>query len=619
MAENGIGWAALGSLAGNGPAARGPAPGTLRRILRYAHPYRGGLLALCLLVLAGSAAIVATPLLLQAIVEVGIARRDTDTVVLLAGLAAAVAVGEGLLSYAQRMVSARIGESIIYDLRTELVRHIQRMSLTFFTQVHTGALVSRLNTDVIGAQRALTSTLAGLLANVVAVVSVVATMFVVSWPVAVIAVLLLPAFFLIGRVAARGLRSVARAQMGVNADLAATAVERFSAAGAMLVMLYGRDDDEAGAFARHAGRARDLGIVSVRRGQLLMVTLTGAAAIATAAVYGVGGALVAGGAMQLGALIALVALIGRLYGPVAGLVNVHVDVMNAMVSFERVFAVLDLKPPVLDSGRRGPIEPAVPPRVSFDQVSFAYPTTDQLTAAGLDEVRLPGRRGGTGVLHGVSFELRPGTVTALVGPSGAGKTTIGHLLARLYDPDSGAVRINDVDLREYRLGAVREAVGVVSQETFLFHDTIRANLHYARPDAAEADLERALEAAQLLEFVRGLPLGLDTVVGDRGQRLSGGERQRLALARLFLKSPAIVVLDEATAHLDGVSERLVQEALREILRGRTALVMAHRLSTIRSADAIVVLADGLIVEEGGHEALLARQGLYASLYLSPGG
>ncbi|MFY1632252.1 ABC transporter ATP-binding protein [Solwaraspora sp. WMMB335] len=618
MAESGIGWVALGSLVGNGPAERRLAPGTLRRILRYARPYRVGLLILCLLVLAGSAAIVATPLLLQAIVEVGIARQDTTAVAALATIAAIVAVGEALLSYAQRMVSARIGESIIFDLRTELVRHIQRMSLTFFTQVHTGALVSRLNTDVIGAQRALTSTLAGLLANVVAVVSVIVTMFVVSWPVAVIAVLLLPAFFVTGQVVARGLRSVARAQMGVNAEMASTAAERFSASGAMLVMLYGRDHDEATAFSRHAGRARELGVVSVRRGQILMVTLTGVAAIATAGVYGLGGVLVTEGSMQLGALIALVALIGRLYGPIAGLINVHVDVMNAMVSFERVFAILDLKPPVVDSGRKGPVDPTEPPRVRFDQVSFAYPATDQLTTAGLDEVRLPGRRSGTSVLHTVSFELRPGTVTALVGPSGAGKSTIGHLLARLYDPDSGSIRINGIDLRDYRLGAVRAAVGVVSQETFLFHDTIRTNLCYARPDASDADLYRALEAAQLLEFVQGLPLGLDTVVGDRGQRLSGGERQRLALARLFLKSPVIVVLDEATAHLDGVSERLVQQALREVLRGRTALVMAHRLSTIRSADAIVVIADGKVVEKGGHDTLLAREGLYASLYRSSG-
>ncbi|MGI8676988.1 MAG: ABC transporter ATP-binding protein [Nocardioidaceae bacterium] len=588
--------------------------GTVRRVMRFAQPYTRQIIGFLVLVVIDAGLVVATPLLFKKIVDDGVLRQDTALVVTLALIVAGLAFVEAALTLTQRYFSARIGEGLIYDLRTRVFSHVQRMPLAFFTRTQTGALVSRLNNDVIGAQRAFTSTLSGVVSNVISLVMVTLVMLLLSWQITLVAFLLLPLFLLPARWAGRKLAGLTREQMQVNADMGTSMTERFHVGGALLVKLFGRSDDEDQAFERRAAGVRDLGVRIAMSSRIFFSALTLVAALATALVYGIGGVMGARGTLSVGTLLALAALMGRLYGPLTGLSNVHVDVMTAFVSFERVFEVLDLPAMIRDNPQARPLPSDAPASVEFDAVTFRYPGADEVSLASLESVASVDTSSGEEVLHEVSFRVQPGEMVALVGHSGAGKSTITHLVARLYDVNTGAVRVGGVDVREVTQESLRSAVGYVTQDAHMFHDTIAANLRYAYPDATEQQMYEALRAAQILDLVQSLPHGLETVVGDRGYRLSGGERQRLAIARLLLKAPRIVVLDEATAHLDSESELAVQQALDSALAGRTSLVIAHRLSTIRQADRILVVDAGRIVEQGTHEQLLDRQGLYADLY-----
>jgi len=589
-------------------------PGTTRRIVRFAKPYTTAIVGFLVLVILDSALIVATPLLFKKIVDDGVLQQDTGIVVWLSLLVAGIAFVEAGLTLAQRWYSARIGEGLIYDLRTQVFAHVQQMPLAFFTRTQTGALVSRLNNDVIGAQRAFTSTLSGVVSNVISLIMVTAAMLFLSWRITAVAFLLLPLFLLPARWAGRKLAALTREQMQLNADMGTSMTERFHVGGALLVKLFGRTAAEEDAFARRAAGVRDLGIRIAMNSRIFFSALTLVAALATALVYGIGGVMGANGDLSVGTLLALAALMSRLYGPLTGLSNVRVDVMTALVSFERVFEVLDLPAMIRDRDEARALPPDAPASVEFDHVTFRYPGADEVSLASLESVAREDTGRGDVVLHDVSFRVAPGEMVALVGHSGAGKSTITHLVARLYDVNSGAVRVAGIDVRELSQESLRGAVGYVTQDAHMFHDTIGANLRYARPEATEHQMREALRAAQILDLVESLPNGLDTVVGDRGYRLSGGERQRLAIARLLLKAPRIVVLDEATAHLDSESELAVQQALDSALHGRTSLVIAHRLSTVREADRILVIDGGRIVEQGTHEQLLETQGLYADLY-----
>jgi ATP-binding cassette, subfamily B, bacterial len=609
-----VSWETMRSYASDNSVTRQRlSPGLARRILRYARPYIRDIVPFLMLVAIAAALGIVNPLLFKAIIDDGIVPRNMAVVVWLAVAVAGVAFLEAALALLQRWYSARLGEGLIYDLRSEVFDHVQRMPVAFFVRAQTGALVSRLNNDVIGAQRALTSTLSSVVSNVLSLVLVLATMFTLSWQITLIALGLLPLFLLPVRWIGRRLQRVAREQMQVDAEMSSLMTERFGVAGAMLAKLYGRADEESERFSRRAARVRDMGVVSAMYSQVFFVALTLLAALATAVVYGLGGGLVLAGAFQLGTLVALATLLGRLYGPLTALSNVHVDVMTALVSFDRVFEVLDLRPMIQEKADAKPL-PAGAADVEFDSVSFRYPASSEVSLASLESVARQEHAPAHDVLHDISFRAEPGQTIALVGHSGAGKTTITSLAGRLYDVDSGTVRIGGVDVRDVTLTSLYATVGVVTQDPHLFHDTIRANLTFARPDATDEELTEALHTAQLGRLVSELPDGLDTVVGDRGYRLSGGEKQRLAIARLLLKAPPIVVLDEATAHLDSESEAAVQRALSTALSGRTALVIAHRLATIREADRILVISDGSIAEEGTHAELLARDGLYAELY-----
>jgi ATP-binding cassette, subfamily B, bacterial len=564
------------------------APGTTRRIMSYARPYRALIAGFLALVVFDALLVVATPLLFRRLIDDGVVKGDRAVVVGLALVVAALAVVDAAAGLAQRWFSSRIGEGLIFDLRTQVFGHVLRQPVAFFTRAQTGALVSRLNSDVIGAQQAFTSTLSGVVSNVVSLVLVAGTMFVLSWPITVVSLLLLPLFLWPARRMGNRMASLTRESMQLNAELGGRMTERFNVAGALLVKLFGRPTTEDAEFADRAGRVRDIGVRIAMTNRIFFTALTLVASLATAVVYGVGGVLAIGGTLSVGTLIALAALLGRLYGPLTALSNVQVDVMTALVSFERVFEVLDLQPLVAD--RPGARElPSGPLSVELDDVSFGYPGADQVSLASLEQVAVADRAAG-------------------------GETTITSLVARLYDPTSGTVRVGGVDVRDVTQESLHSRVGVVTQEAHLFHDTVRANLAYAKPGATEDEMVRALRDAQIWDLVASLPERLDTVVGDRGHRLSGGEKQRIALARLLLKAPGVVVLDEATAHLDSESELAVQRALDGALEGRTAIVIAHRLSTVRAADVIAVVEDGRVVEQGRHAELLARGGLYADLY-----
>jgi ATP-binding cassette subfamily B protein len=606
-------------------------PGTIRRIATYARPYRRELIFFLMIVSMDAAITVAVPLLLQSLIDNGVLPRDVGVVLAIGAAVAGLALLDALLSIGQRWYSARIGEGLIYDLRTEVFTHVQRQPLAFFTRTQTGSLVSRLNSDVIGAQQAITSTLSSVVANVLSLVLVLIVMISLSWQITLVALVLIPLFIIPARIVGRRLQRLTRESMQLDAAMGSTMTERFNVAGAMLVKLFGRQQEETDIFNNRAGRVRDIGVTTAMYGSSLFVALTLLASLATAIVYGLGGVLVIDRAFQVGTLVALAALISRLYGPITSLSNVQVDVMTALVSFDRVFEVLDLKPLIEDAPDAVPLriapassaaadpanEAASAPTIDFDHVWFRYPTAAEISLASLESIALPVPEhtdANADVLSDVTFQAPAGRLTALVGPSGAGKTTITHLVARLYDPREGSVRIGGFDIKGVTQDSLHEAIGVVTQDAHMFHDTIRANLAYAKPGAIEQDLIQACEAAQIWPLISSLPDGLDTIVGDRGYRLSGGEKQRIALARLLLKAPSVVVLDEATAHLDSESEAAVQRALKTALTGRTSLVIAHRLSTIREADQILVINGGQVVERGTHERLLAAGGLYTELY-----
>ena len=608
------GWGMVRSLTRDSSVAqRKLAPGTAKRVMSYARPYKAQIGMFLALVILDSALVVATPLLLGQIIDKGVTPGRADVVVRLSLIIAVIAVLDGALTLVQRWYSSRIGEGLIFDLRTQVFSHVLKQPIAFFTRAQTGALVSRLNNDVIGAQQAFTSTLSGVVSNVVSLLFIITAMATKSWVLTLAALALLPFFLIPARVMGRRLAGLSHEAMGLNAELGTRMTERFNVAGALLVKLFGQPRIEDEQYAERAGRVRDVGVKIALSRTVFFIALTLVASLATALVYGAGGVMAVNGTLSVGDLLALAALLGRLYGPLTSLSNVRVDVMTALVSFERVFEVLDLKPIVQEGANPVALQPG-PVSLEFDGVGFRYPSADEVSLISLETVASGDRRGGGSVLHDVTFSIQPGQLVALVGPSGAGKTTITSLVARLYDPTSGQVRLDGIDLREATMESLHDVVGVVTQDAHLFHDTIRANLAYAKPGATPEEMISVLKSAQVWDLVSGLPEGLDTVVGDRGHRLSGGEKQRLAIARLLLKGPGLVVLDEATAHLDSESERAVQRALDTALAGRTALVIAHRLSTVRGADQILVVVDGRIVQRGKHHELLAQGGVYADLY-----
>lgn len=587
-----------------------------RRILRYGKPFKPLVVLFLITLIIGSLLTVAQPFLFRRIVDDGISVGDATVVTLTAvvvGVVALIDAGVGLWG---RYLSARIGEGLIFNLRAEVFDHVQRQSLAFFTRAQTGALVSRLNSDVIGAQQAFTSTLSGVVGNLITVVMVLVSMFWLSWQITIVALFLVPLFLLPARWMGRRLQVLTREQMQVNADLSAQMTERFNVAGALLVKLYGRPEEEDAVYQDKAAGVRDLGVKIAMANRYFFTGLTLVAAIATAIAYGLGGNFVINGSITLGTLLAIVALLAQLYGPLTALSNVRVDVMTALVSFDRVFEVLDLKPQVADAPEAEMLSASNPASVEFDNVNFTYPRAADVSLASLESVarKTADAANSAPALRDVNFTVAPGKMLALVGPSGAGKTTVTSLVSRLYDPDSGEVRIGGEDLRSLTQQSIHDTVGVVTQDAHLFHDTILANLKYARPEAELSEVWAACEDAQIADLIRDLPEGMDTVVGDRGHRLSGGERQRLAIARLLLKQPRVIVLDEATAHLDSDNEAAVQRALARALTGRTSVVIAHRLSTIREADQILVIDEGQVVEHGSHTDLLAAGGLYAELH-----
>jgi ATP-binding cassette, subfamily B, bacterial len=596
-------------------------PGTVRRILPYAKQYRWALVLLLLVTAIDAAATTASPLLLGTVIDQGILPHRFAVLIALSVLIAGLGLADAVALFIQAWSSARIGQGIILGLRTQVFTHVQRQPLAFFTRSQTGSLVSRLNTDVVGAQQAVTTLLTQTLSTVLTLGLVLSAIFALSWQIAIVALVVIPLFVAPTKLVGRRVQRLARETMQLDAELGSMMNERFNVAGAMLTKLYGRPDEESDHFTRRATRVRDIAVMTNVYGRTLPIIVTVLAALMSALVYGFGGSLVISGSLKIGTLVALAVLITRLYGPINQLTNIQVNFLTALVSFDRVFEVLDLKPPIMDRPEatalpaRGNGNGSAPP-VEFEKVSFRYPTASEISLASLESIALPMRERSdkAWVLRDVSFLAPAGKLTALVGPSGAGKTTITHLVPRLYDPGSGAVRIGGRDIRDLTLRSLHDAVGVVPQESHLFHDTIRANLLYARPSATEAELREACEAARIWDLIRSLPDGLETVAGDRGYRFSGGEKQRLALARLLLKAPSVVVLDEATAHLDSESEAAVQQALKTALYGRTSLVIAHRLSTIREADQILVIDRGEVRERGTHDELLAAGGLYAELY-----
>ena len=594
------------------------APGTRRRIVRFAAPYKRDLIVFVGLVVIDSVVGVATPLIGREIIDKGIGKNPPTTgrpglILTLALVMVGLALFDAGLALTQRWYSARIGEGLIYDMRSKVYVHVQKQPIAFFTRTQTGALITRLNNDILGAQQAFTGTLGNLVSNFVGVIVVMIAMLTLSWQITLLSLVVLPIFIIPARLLGPKLQQMTRENYLLNGQMNTTMTERFNVSGALLVKLFGRPDQEDQEFRERAGRVRDIGISAAMLGRIFFLSLTLVASLATAMVYGVGGTLAAQGTITVGTLTALTVLLIRLYGPLTALSNVRVDVMTALVSFERVFEVLDLEPMVAEKPDAVELPPG-PLSVAFEGVEFRYPRADEVSLASLESVAVLDNTEPQQVLHGISFLAAPGELIALVGSSGAGKTTISQLVTRMYDVQAGTVCIGGRDVRDVKLQALRDAVGVVTQDAHMFHDTIRANLAYAKPDATDDELMAALESAQVAGLVRSLPDGLETVVGDRGYRLSGGEKQRMAIARLLLKAPRVVVLDEATAHLDSESEAAVQQALSTALEGRTSLVIAHRLSTVRNADQILVIEDGRIVEHGKHDELLASGGLFAELY-----
>jgi ATP-binding cassette subfamily B protein len=588
-------------------------PGTVKRIFRFALPYRTNIIIFLATVVVDAALIVTTPLLLKRLIDDGVIPKDGAVVTQLASLVGLIAIADAGFNMLGRYFSSRIGEGVIYDLRSLVFAHVQKQSIAFFTRTQTGALISRINSDVIGAQQAFTATLSGVVSNVVSLVLVGVTMLILSWQITIFSLLLLPVFLIPTKWVGRRLQALTRESFSVNAEMSSTMTERFNVSGAMLVALYGEPDREREYFRSRARRVADIGIKMAMLNRLFFIALTSVAAIATAFAYGIGGHLAINGGVTVGTLLAITALLARLYGPLTALSNVRIDVMTSLVSFERVFEVLDLQPMVKNQDG-AKVLVTKEPRIEFDNVNFSYPRAEEISLASLESAAKAETVQSGQVLRNLSFVAEPGTMTALVGPSGAGKTTISALLPRLYDVTEGSIKIDGNDIRELTLESLRESIGVVMQDAHLFHESIAENLRYAKQDATIEQMQAACEAAQIWKLIESLPNGLDTMVGERGHRLSGGEKQRLAIARLLLKSPAVVILDEATAHLDSENEQLVHAALQTALKGRTSIVIAHRLSTVREADQILVLEKGSIVERGRHDELVAKGGLYADLY-----
>jgi len=586
--------------------------GVVRRVLRFAKPYRFLIAVFVALVVILATLAVAPPLLFKEIIDQGVLQGNRRVVIIVSLILAGIAVLQAVLGLVQRWFSSTIGEGLIFDLRTQVFDHVIQMPIAFFTRTQTGKLVSRLNSDVIGAQQAFTSTLSTVLTNLISLVLVLAAMLVLSWQLTLAALIMLPIFLIPAKIVGRKLADLTRQQMQLNGDMSATMTERFGVSGALLVKLFGRVPEEHDRFAERAGAVRDVSVKIAMNGRFFITSLGLVASLAVALVYGFGGSLAIDGVLTVGTLTAMAALLAQLYGPLTQLTNLRIDVMNALVSFDRVFEVLDLVPMIRDSEDAETVKG--PASVSFEHVSFNYPSADEVSLASLESIASLDQRPSGEVLHEVTFSVVAGQTVALVGRSGGGKTTMTHLIARLYDATSGTVSVAGTDVKKLQQDSLRATVGYVTQDAHMFHDTIRANLRYAQPDVTEAEMWEALEAAQIKPLVESLPDGLDTVVGERGYRLSGGERQRLAIARLLLKAPSIVVLDEATAHLDSESEVAVQRALDLAMVGRTSIVIAHRLSTIRNADLIIVVDQGRIVQRGRHDELMHEGGLYTELY-----
>jgi len=608
------GWMALRTLSSDQSVKNAKLkPGTLKRIFAYAIPYKSVFALFLICLVADAVLTVATPLLLRELIDNGVIPKDRSVVTTMAVAVALLAIASALVNIVVRWISAKIGEGLIYDLRSQVFRHVQEQSIAFFTRTQTGALISRINSDVIGAQRAFTSTFSGIISNVLTLVLVVGTMLALSWQITVASLLLLPIFLAPTKWIGSRLQGYTRDSFEVNAQMSSTMTERFNVSGALLVKLYGDLNQESKEFKTKARKVADIGISMAMLNTFFFIALISIAALATAIAYGIGGHLAIDGSITVGSLIAITTLLARLYGPLVALATVRVDVMGALVSFERVFEVLDLEPMVKEISTPKKLESKTP-AISFNDVRFTYPKAQEISLASLEATSLPEVKDSEEILKGISFEVKPGTVTALVGPSGAGKTTISALLPRLYDVTGGAISIDGEDIRNFTLNSLRGSIGVVMQDSHLFHETITENLRYAKSDATFDEMKAACEAAQIWDLVSSLPNGLETMVGERGHRLSGGEKQRLAIARLLLKSPSIVILDEATAHLDSENEELVQKALAQALYGRTSIVIAHRLSTVMGADQIIVLENGTIAERGKHEELVLTGGLYSELF-----
>lgn len=587
--------------------------GTVKRILAFAKPYKVALTLFLITVVIDAFLIIATPLLLRSLIDDGVILGNSDLVTKLAFAVALIAIADAFFNMIGRLFSARIGEGLIYDLRKLIFEHVQKQSISFFTRTQTGALISRLNSDVIGAQQAFTATLSGLISNVLTLTLVSIAMFTLSWQITLISLCLLPIFLYPTKWVGRRLQNYTRQSFNLNAEMSSTMTEKFNVSGALLVSLYGDTSKEKEIFGGKARRVADIGISIALLNRIFFISLTSIAAVATAIAYGVGGHLAISKSITVGTLLAITALLARLYGPLTALSNVRVDVMSALVSFERVFEVLDLEPMVKD---RADAKTLVTknPSIEFKNVSFSYPKSSEISLASLEAVAKPEVVDSGEVLRNLSFRAEAGSFTGIVGASGSGKTTISALLPRLYDVTGGAILIADTDIRDYTVKSLRANIGVVTQDSHMFHDSILNNLIYANPQVSETEIKDVCESAQIWDFIQSLPNKLETVVGERGHRLSGGEKQRLAIARLLLKRPSIVILDEATAHLDSENESLVQAALKTALVGRTSIVIAHRLSTIVNADQILVIDKGEISERGTHEDLIKKGEKYFDLY-----